>query len=809
MFLCSMICLLMMDLLLSLYSCLIFQPSSHSPPTAVAHHKEGAPPIAPPVAPPVAGIDDKAHQALLARYPPGHPNHQDVNKMYAAAYYAAAAAASSTPTTTTTSISSSQHTPLSSSSSTTTTEPAAQQAGGQQAGGQQAGGQQANFNLYGYQPPYDSQQQHYISLDKLPAAVSPNTHQQQQYKQSVIVSNKPKDLSSPLPAREGSITHGTARHPPASSASQLSPGVAARQNYLPPPPPQSSSASSSHKSPHHHSQISPPIKRPHQQLEVAAAGVARKKSRPSDPQISPSSISSPPHQSPLTSPKSTSSSSQSSAAAAAAASNSSSYIDSFRSFVENAVQSAFYQDPQLGSHGSHAQLSQLYAKGKLHQTTTSSSSSATSAPPVSSAAAAAIPPSTASLMAAAAAAANYQHPPHQQKAVSTSTTNSSSSSVLTSSAPVSQHQQQQQQRPGPASTPASSVSSISSLQDTSVNQRVNLANGVTGDVDSDTLSAPSPPTHVRDNTASPHPCVKHTKAHKKAWLQRYTDDNTDKQQTSTLPSSTPPSSTASNSTAPSSTASSTAPSSTAPPSLAAEQETIKAENTAAVGAGDKMKDCYVNCSYISPKDSNSSSSISKSVAVKKEDDHEQVARPSSAAQLTAVPPHMSALVRKEDESTTSASEAEAHSNEDKQPSKKKNKRKNRHRSNSPMIDQTNNKPSAPKKPKLEELKTEKREEEEEDMDEEECSSPQPTLPASIKNELKQQSAATTTASSCTDSGSEHSPMPLIPSIKQTKGKKKGKKDSRLLSDCEAKLADKIKRKKKEGKNGGEDRKLYL
>ena len=53
----------------------------------------------------------------------------------------------------------------------------------------------------------------------------------------------------------------------------------------------------------------------------------------------------------------------------------------------------------------------------------------------------------------------------------------------------------------------------------------------------------------------------------------------------------------------------------------------------------------------------------------------------------------------------------------------------------------------------------------------------------------------------TDSGSEQSPAPSI-SGQKNKKKNKKKEEQRIMSDCEMKLADKMKRKKKEGKNGG-------
>ncbi|XP_022288330.2 uncharacterized protein LOC111100582 isoform X4 [Crassostrea virginica] len=154
------------------------------------------------------------------------------------------------------------------------------------------------------------------------------------------------------------------------------------------------------------------------------------------------------------------------------------FMDSFKSFVENAVQNAFYQDSDLGDHK------------KIP------------APP----------------------------PPKQQK----------------SNPPLS----------GEESTLTASNSN-SNLTDTISR----VANGQINDTDSDTLSAPSPPPHI-SHPSSQSKAANHPKL-KKAWLQRHSDE--DKSETKAEPGS---------------------------PST---------ETDASPKAEDKLKNCYVNLTNISPK----------------------------------------------------------------------------------------------------------------------------------------------------------------------------------------------------------------
>ncbi len=94
------------------------------------------------------------------------------------------------------------------------------------------------------------------------------------------------------------------------------------------------------------------------------------------------------------------------------------------------------------------------------------------------------------------------------------------------SCPLPPHLTTNVARVPPSSSPGgASVSSTSSIMET-INR---VANGFM-DTDSDTLSAPSPPPHVKGGeSASPSPLKSsnHTKGFKKAWLQRYSDEDKD------------------------------------------------------------------------------------------------------------------------------------------------------------------------------------------------------------------------------------------------------------------------------------------
>lgn len=208
----------------------------------------------------------------------------------------------------------------------------------------------------------------------------------------------------------------------------------------------------------------------------------------------------------------------SSASTSIPTSGTSGFMDSFKSFVENAVQNAFYQDTDLADHKK------------------------TLAPP----------------------------PPKQQKSNPTSQITGEESSSLMGS------------------------NSNSNLIDTISR----VANGQINDTDSDTLSAPSPPPHVShphsQGKAANHPKLK------KAWLQRHSDE--DKSEVKVEPGS---------------------------PST---------ETDLSPKAEDKLKNCYVNLTNISPKKEPGTKS------------------PVSAYKL---PNGNLSGKDKDDESTTSASETES------------------------------------------------------------------------------------------------------------------------------------------------------
>ena len=151
-------------------------------------------------------------------------------------------------------------------------------------------------------------------------------------------------------------------------------------------------------------------------------------------------------------------------------------------------------------------------------------------------------------------------------------------------------------RPGPASTPGgASVSPTSSIVDT-INR---VANGYV-ESDSDTLSAPSPPPHLRSDV-SPSPCKPaNHKAFKKAWLQRYSDeDNKEKVR---------------------------------------KEDATSQESPNLDGMGEPVKDCYVNCSYISPtKEGGSKSPISMLQKGLRPDDEDSTTSASEAESQVRIP----------------------------------------------------------------------------------------------------------------------------------------------------------------------------
>lgn len=274
----------------------------------------------------------------------------------------------------------------------------------------------------------------------------------------------------------------------------------------------------------------------------------------------------PPSSSP---PTSASSSMHTSRTAPQMSSTSSGFMDSFRSFVENAVQIAFNQDQEAAKthpKGRHKTLSAQVMSGGAPTTTTQATSSSPSPNPSTT-----MPSQMLN---------RQQQPQAVSSPFSTTVTSHSPSPVLTSMPATAQTpfagvpQHSSLMRPGPASTPGgASVSSSSSIVDT-INR---MANGFV-ESDSDTLSAPSPPPHRSEITPSPSCRPGNHKAFKKAWLQRYSDE--DKEKENAKENSTNPSS----------------------------QEGQASQEGK---SGEPVKDCYVNCSYISPtKEGGSKSPIS-------------------------------------------------------------------------------------------------------------------------------------------------------------------------------------------------------
>lgn len=236
------------------------------------------------------------------------------------------------------------------------------------------------------------------------------------------------------------------------------------------------------------------------------------------------------------------------------------YMDSFRSFVENTVQIAFFQDQENSknkaklkakaahegqldpgasqkqhahqqSHQTLQQQLQANPKGSLQPSAHQQSKPQT------------LPHQPAHKQ--LAPSHGVQQPPYQKYS-----SQQHSFPLTNDSKPAS--------CPSPVNLVNTNSNSCSSIMDT-INR---VANGGI-DTDSDTLSAPSPPPQSR--TTSPHKSANHTKL-KKAWLQRHSDE--DKKEVKQEPSPSPSSS----------------------PSASTEDS-----------KPDMVKQCFVNCSYISPK----------------------------------------------------------------------------------------------------------------------------------------------------------------------------------------------------------------
>lgn len=194
------------------------------------------------------------------------------------------------------------------------------------------------------------------------------------------------------------------------------------------------------------------------------------------------------------------------------------FMDSFKSFVENAVQNAYFQDQEFSRQKNKSQ----HNPGQGHSTPPQQPLSQTS--------------------------------PQQQQQSQNKTKDvmCSSSSAL----PVNED--------STLSLSNSSVSSHTAVMDT-INR---VANGQV-DTDSDTLSAPSPPPQFKSDNSSPHKSANHPKL-KKAWLQRHSDED---KELKNLPESPDD-------------------------DKSAQKEEI-------------VRNCFVNCSYISPcKEGGSKSPIS-------------------------------------------------------------------------------------------------------------------------------------------------------------------------------------------------------
>ena len=214
------------------------------------------------------------------------------------------------------------------------------------------------------------------------------------------------------------------------------------------------------------------------------------------------------------------------------------FMDSFKSFVENTVQNAFMSDPELGKtkEGQMKKPQSMENLRDLHQQHLQQ---------------------------------QLTHKPQPYKP---------KSSLERSSTPVTSQLNSANDESSNLSNSGNSNSAMSYVE--SINR---VANGQI-DTDSDTLSAPSPPPHLKqENTPSPHKAAKHPNL-KKAWLQRHSDE--DKQESQPQDRVTGP-------------------------AVVADSGNVNQNNTSGEVEKDKeVKNCYVNCSYISPGKDGSKSPIS-------------------------------------------------------------------------------------------------------------------------------------------------------------------------------------------------------
>ncbi|XP_064602584.1 probable JmjC domain-containing histone demethylation protein 2C isoform X2 [Liolophura sinensis] len=295
------------------------------------------------------------------------------------------------------------------------------------------------------------------------------------------------------------------------------------------------------------------------------------------------------------------------------------YMDSFRSFVENTVQIAFFQDQEnsknkakLKAKVAHEGQQEAGASQKqqsrqqIHHTLQQQ----LQANPKGSLQPSAHQQSKSQIL-------PHQHvhkqfaPSHgvQQPSYQKYSSQPQSYPLTSDPKPVS--------CPSPVNLVNTNSNSCSSIMDT-INR---VANGGI-DTDSDTLSAPSPPPQSR--TTSPHKSGNHTKL-KKAWLQRHSDE--DKKEVKLEPSSSPSS------------------------SPSASTEDSKPE---------MVKQCFVNCSYISPK--------------------KEGGRVTPITSLQLPNGSVSEGGREDEESTSSASETECQGMEGNPLKRAKNRRRKRNNS---------------------------------------------------------------------------------------------------------------------------------
>lgn len=251
------------------------------------------------------------------------------------------------------------------------------------------------------------------------------------------------------------------------------------------------------------------------------------------------------------------------------------YFDSFKTFVENTVHNAFFRDPDLNrqKQGPYNQLQEQQAPHS-HQAPQSHQQSLL-------------------------LSQLQQNLPQQMNNLQNASPPAENITIPLSSASVLHDEMV-------TNLSNSSISSHASYMET-INR---VANGQL-DTDSDTLSAPSPPPQIKSDS-SPHKSEYHPKL-KKAWLQRHSDEDKEKESKNLPPSQD-------------------------------QGETSK----------EIVRNCYVNCSYISPsKEGGAKSPISAFVL------------PNGGIK------EMNSL----DESTSSASETEILNNDSTAPQKRRKTKK--------------------------------------------------------------------------------------------------------------------------------------